>query len=145
MLMNFWRVLRDTLKFGLCLPKRSSHWKDTFEVLEYVRARNRDGFALLRMALTNSFPVVRNRSELGTECFFSSKQARGRSPSDFMYKLLKIQKQLNLGMTEEGLINHIVMRLFPQVNEYVQNRTTEAQLLQLLAKDEERHVWFEQW
>ncbi|GFT63882.1 hypothetical protein NPIL_203841 [Nephila pilipes] len=44
-------------------------------------------------------------------------------------------------MTEENLLNHIIMRLSPQVMDYVEvrNPTTKAQLLQLVEKYEERH------
>ncbi|GFW06646.1 hypothetical protein TNCV_2189791 [Trichonephila clavipes] len=44
-------------------------------------------------------------------------------------------------MTEEGLINYVVMRLFPLGIGYVKvrNPTTRAQLLQLVAKYEEWH------
>ncbi|GFT90259.1 uncharacterized protein NPIL_548771 [Nephila pilipes] len=97
-------------------------------------------FAQLKRALTNSFLVVRNRSELEAE-FYSSHQVRCQAPSDFVYKLLKIQKILNFEMTEENLLNHIIMRLSPQVMDYVEvrNPTTKVQLLQLVEKYEERH------
>ncbi|GFS88931.1 hypothetical protein NPIL_368971 [Nephila pilipes] len=41
-------------------------------------------------------------------------------------------------MTEKNLLNHIIMRLSPQVMDYVEvrNPTTKAQLLQLIEKDE---------
>ncbi|GFS73166.1 uncharacterized protein NPIL_483901 [Nephila pilipes] len=89
--------------------------KDWFEVVgsSYV-TRTATDFAQLKQALTNSFPMVRNRSEFEAE-FYSSHQVRSQAPSDFVYKLLKIQKILNIEMTEENLVNHIIMRLSPQV------------------------------
>ncbi|GFT87515.1 uncharacterized protein NPIL_220391, partial [Nephila pilipes] len=89
--------------------------RDWFEVIgsSYVTGTETD-FAQLKQALTNSFPVVRNRSELEAE-LYSSHQVRSQTPSDFVYKLLKIQKILNFEMTEENLLNHIIMRLSPQV------------------------------
>ncbi|GFS79593.1 uncharacterized protein NPIL_276911 [Nephila pilipes] len=92
--------------------------KDWFEVIgsSYVTGTATD-FAQLKQALTNSFPVVRNRSELEAE-FYSSHQVRSQAPLDFVYKLLKIQKILNFEMTEEKLLNHIIMRLSPQVRIY---------------------------
>ncbi|GFS40596.1 uncharacterized protein NPIL_128481 [Nephila pilipes] len=115
--------------------------KDWFEVIDssYVTETPTD-FAQLNQALTNSFPVVRNRSELEAE-FYSSHQVRIQAPSDFVYKLLKIQKILNFEMTEENLLNCILMRLSPQIMDYVEvrNPTTKAQLVQLVEKYEERH------
>ncbi|GFY09719.1 hypothetical protein TNCV_3696811 [Trichonephila clavipes] len=96
-------------------------------------------FTLLKNALTNSFPVVRNISELEAE-FYAFTQAMGQSPSDFVYRLSKVHKMLHLVRTEEGLINNIVLRSPPLVVE-VRNPTTKTRLLQLLAKYEERHVW----
>ncbi|GFT41029.1 uncharacterized protein NPIL_437791 [Nephila pilipes] len=88
--------------------------KDWFEVIgsSYVTGTAID-FAQLKQALTNSFLVVRNRSELEAE-FYSSHQVRSQVPSDFVYKLLKLQKILNFEMTEENLLSHIIMRLSPQ-------------------------------
>ncbi|GFU93000.1 hypothetical protein TNCV_2081461 [Trichonephila clavipes] len=58
-------------------------------------------------------------------------------------RLLKIYKMMNFGITEEGLINHLMMRLSPQGFDFVefQNLTTKAHLLQLLATYEEKHVY----
>ncbi|GFT87329.1 uncharacterized protein NPIL_488751 [Nephila pilipes] len=94
--------------------------KDWFEIIgsSYVTGTATD-FAQLKQALTNSFPMVRNRSVLEAE-FYSSHQVRSQTPSDFVYKLLKIQKILDFEMTEENLLNHIIMRLSPQVMNYVE-------------------------
>ncbi|GFW00654.1 uncharacterized protein TNCV_2284001 [Trichonephila clavipes] len=59
-------------------------------------------YAHLKQALTEQFPVVRNRSELETR-FFASSQNHNQKPSDFVYNLLKIHKILKLEMTEEKL------------------------------------------
>ncbi|GFT98029.1 uncharacterized protein NPIL_21551 [Nephila pilipes] len=84
-------------------------------------------FAQLKQALTNSFPVVRNRSELEAK-FYSSHQVRSQALSDFVYKLLKIQKILNFEITEENLVNHIIMRLSTQVMDYVEVRNPTTKL-----------------
>ncbi|GFT60758.1 hypothetical protein TNCV_3286711 [Trichonephila clavipes] len=44
-------------------------------------------------------------------------------------------------MSEEGLVEHILVRLVPQVQDYVEvrNPTTRAQLLRVISKFEERH------
>ncbi|GFV82557.1 transposable element Tcb2 transposase [Trichonephila clavipes] len=97
-------------------------------------------FEQLKQALTESFPIVRNRPELEAR-FFASYQTRGQAPTDFVYDLLKIQKSLKLEMTEQKLIEHIANRLEPQVLDYVvvRNPTSRFQLLQVILKFEERY------
>ncbi|GFT06459.1 uncharacterized protein NPIL_683541 [Nephila pilipes] len=116
--------------------------RDWYEVIgsSYVTGTATE-FVQLKQALTNSFPVVRYGSELEAE-FCSSHQVGSQAPSDFVYKLLQIQKILNLEITEENLVNHIIMRLSPQVMDYVEdvevrNPTIKAELLQLVEKYEE--------
>ncbi|GFX46140.1 uncharacterized protein TNCV_2094561 [Trichonephila clavipes] len=69
---------------------------DWFEVLGYrvIEDKTTD-YAHLKQALSEQFPVVRNRSELETR-FYSSSQRRDQQPSDFIYELLKIHKVLKL-------------------------------------------------
>ncbi|GFX19581.1 uncharacterized protein TNCV_2074891 [Trichonephila clavipes] len=73
--------------------------------------------------------------------FNSSQQSRDQEPTDFIYDLLKIHKKLGLSMSEEALVDHIFVRLEPQVQHYVKvrNPKTTAQLLEVLAKFEERY------
>ncbi|GFY23993.1 uncharacterized protein TNCV_4896741 [Trichonephila clavipes] len=88
---------------------------DWFEVLGYrVIEDNTTDYAHLKQALSEQFPVVRNRSELETR-FYSSSQRRDQQPSDFIYELLKIHKVLKLEMSEEKLIDHVISRLEPQI------------------------------
>ncbi|GFX18428.1 uncharacterized protein TNCV_4307281 [Trichonephila clavipes] len=65
---------------------------DWFEVLVYrvVKDKARD-YTHLKQALSEQFPVVRNRSKLET-CLYSSSQKHNQKPSDFVYDLLKIHK-----------------------------------------------------
>ncbi|GFS58912.1 uncharacterized protein NPIL_211621 [Nephila pilipes] len=102
--------------------------RDWFEVISssYVTGTATD-FAQLKQALTNSFPVVRDRLELEAG-FYSSHQVRSQAPSDFVYKLLKIQKILNFEITEENLVNRIIMRLSRQVMDYVEVRNTTTKI-----------------
>ncbi|GFV64069.1 uncharacterized protein TNCV_2313621 [Trichonephila clavipes] len=67
---------------------------DWFEVLGYrvIEDKTTD-YAHLKQALSEQFPVVRNRSELETR-FYSSSQRRDQQPSDFIYEVLKIHKIL---------------------------------------------------
>ncbi|GFV15981.1 uncharacterized protein TNCV_4240241 [Trichonephila clavipes] len=76
---------------------------DWFEVLGYrvIEDKTTD-YAHLKQALSEQFPVVRNRSELETR-FYSSSQRRDQQPSDFIYELLKIHKVLKLEMSEEKI------------------------------------------
>ncbi|GFY24253.1 uncharacterized protein TNCV_1013021 [Trichonephila clavipes] len=66
-------------------------------------------YAHLKQALTEQFPVVRNRSELETR-FYTSYQDHNQRPSDFVYELSKIHKQLKLDMREEKLLDHVISR-----------------------------------
>ncbi|GFX74452.1 uncharacterized protein TNCV_3213391 [Trichonephila clavipes] len=98
-------------------------------------------YAHLKQALSEQFPVVRNRSELETR-FYSSSQRRDQQPSDFIYELLKIHKVLKLEMSEEKLIDHVVSRLEPQILDYVEVRhpRNTTNLLQIVDKYEERFM-----
>ncbi|GFT65690.1 uncharacterized protein TNCV_4440201 [Trichonephila clavipes] len=78
---------------------RWSGWAlDWFDVLGYrvVEDKAKD-YAHLKQALTEQFPVVRNRSELETR----HSKITTKKPSDFVYELLKIHKQLKLDTREE--------------------------------------------
>ncbi|GFU98630.1 retrovirus-related Pol polyprotein from transposon 297 [Trichonephila clavipes] len=115
---------------------------DWFEVLGYrVIEDKATDYAHLKKALSEQFPVVRNRSELETR-FYSSSQRRDQQPSDFIYELLKIHKILKLKMSEEKLIDHVVSRLEPQILDYVEVRHPQntANLLQIVDKYEERFM-----
>ncbi|GFX81735.1 retrovirus-related Pol polyprotein from transposon 17.6 [Trichonephila clavipes] len=98
-------------------------------------------YAHLKQALSEQFPVIRNRSELETR-FYSSSQKHNQKPSDFVYDLLKLHKILKLEMTEEKLIDHIISRLEPQILDYVEvrNPQTTSNLLQIIDKYEERFL-----
>ncbi|GFT43961.1 uncharacterized protein TNCV_1822111 [Trichonephila clavipes] len=115
---------------------------DWLEVLGYrvIEDKTTD-YAHLKQALSEQFPVVRNRSELETR-FYSSSQKRDQQPSDFIYELLKIHKVLKLEMSEEKLIDHVVSRLEPQILDYVEVRypRNTANLLQIVDKYEERFM-----
>ncbi|GFY28172.1 retrovirus-related Pol polyprotein from transposon opus [Trichonephila clavipes] len=96
-------------------------------------------YAHLKQALSEQFPVVRNRSELETR-FFTSSQKHNQKSSDFVYDLLKIHKILKLEMKEEKLIDHIISRLEPQILDYVEVRhpKTTSNVLQIIDMYEER-------
>ncbi|GFV94750.1 uncharacterized protein TNCV_3864731 [Trichonephila clavipes] len=76
-------------------------------------------YAHLKQALREEFPLVRNRFELETR-FYASSQKHSQKPSDFVYDLLKIHKQLKLDMKEEKLLDHVISRLEPQFLDYVE-------------------------
>ncbi|GFX93142.1 uncharacterized protein TNCV_4760211 [Trichonephila clavipes] len=81
---------------------------DWFDVIGYrVVEETVTDYVLIKQALTEQFPVVRNRSELETR-FYASYQNHNQRPSDFVHELLKIHKQLNLDMRKEKLLNHII-------------------------------------
>ncbi|GFX19788.1 uncharacterized protein TNCV_2076941 [Trichonephila clavipes] len=70
-------------------------------------------FAQLKAALSKAFPAIQNRKDLETQ----------------------------RGMSEKALVDHIFVRLEPQVQDYVEVRNPEntVQLLEVLAKFEERY------
>ncbi|GFT97037.1 uncharacterized protein TNCV_5108151 [Trichonephila clavipes] len=66
---------------------------------------------------------------------------RNQEPTDFVYDLLKLYQKLELGTSEKALVDHIFIRLEPQVQDYVEVRNPQntVQLLEVLAKFEERY------
>ncbi|GFX62112.1 uncharacterized protein TNCV_2228381 [Trichonephila clavipes] len=106
-----------------------------------VSTKYRHGdFAQLKAALSKAFPAIQNKKELETR-FYASQQRQNQDPTDFVYDLLKTHKKLELGMSEKSLVDHIFVRLEPQVQDYVEvrNPQTVIQLLGVLAKFEERY------
>ncbi|GFV89430.1 uncharacterized protein TNCV_4152461 [Trichonephila clavipes] len=97
-------------------------------------------FAQLKAALSKAFPAIQNRKDLETR-FYASQQRQNQEPTDFVYDLLKLHKKLELGMSEKALVDHIFVRLEPQVQDYleVRNPPIAIQLLEVLAKFEERY------
>ncbi|GFV89446.1 uncharacterized protein TNCV_4152621 [Trichonephila clavipes] len=111
---------------------------DWFEVLDYRVVEDKaTDYAHLKQALTDPFPVVRNRSEHETRFYASSQK-----PSDFVYDMLKIHKISKLEMTEEKLLDHVISRLEPQILDYVEVRhpQTTSNFLQIIDKYEERFL-----
>ncbi|GFV74547.1 uncharacterized protein TNCV_5129891 [Trichonephila clavipes] len=124
------------------IPSLEKSTRLGFEVLGYRVVEDKvTDYAHLKQALTEQFPVVRNRSELETR-FYSSSQKHNQKPSDFVYDLLKIHKQLKLEMTEEKLLDHVISRLEPHILDYVEVRypQTTSNLLQIIDKYEERFL-----
>ncbi|GFW40689.1 uncharacterized protein TNCV_2836331 [Trichonephila clavipes] len=72
------------------------------------------------MALSKAFPAIPNEKDLEIK-FYSSQQRRDQEPTDFIYDLLKLLKQHRLGMSKEAVVDHIFVRLEPQVQDYVEN------------------------
>ncbi|GFT70177.1 uncharacterized protein TNCV_3456391 [Trichonephila clavipes] len=76
--------------------------------------------------------------------FYASEKKRNQKLTNFFYDLLKLNKKLELGMSEKALVDHIFVRLEPQVQDYVEVRMWKfgqntVQLLEVLAKFEERY------
>ncbi|GFY00885.1 uncharacterized protein TNCV_4529041 [Trichonephila clavipes] len=115
---------------------------DWFEVLGYRVVKDKaTDYVHLKQALSEKFPVVRNRSELETR-FYSSSQKHNKKPSDFVYDLFKIHKILKLEITEENPIDYIISKLEPHILDYVEVRhsQTTSNLLQIIDKYEERFL-----
>ncbi|GFX44025.1 uncharacterized protein TNCV_4118211 [Trichonephila clavipes] len=133
--------LEDTVGSPLIHLGGSSHRTVTRFVLGYRVVEDKaTDYAHLKQALTEQFPVVRNRSELETR-FYASSQKHNQKPSDFVYDLLKIHKILKLEMTEEKLLDHVISRLEPQILDYVEIRHLQTTSnLQIIDKYEERFL-----
>ncbi|GFT62641.1 uncharacterized protein TNCV_3095891 [Trichonephila clavipes] len=119
---------------------RALDWYQIFgSAIVQITATN---FAQLKAALSKAFPAIQNRKDLETR-FYASQQRQNQEPTDFVYDLLKLQKKkkLELGMSEKALVDHILVRHEPQVQDYVEVRNPQntIQLLEVLAKLEERY------
>ncbi|GFU70507.1 uncharacterized protein TNCV_2511631 [Trichonephila clavipes] len=82
-------------------------------------------FAQLKGALSKAFPAIQNKTELETR-FYASQQRVNQEPTDFVYDLLKLNKKLKLGKSEKTLVDHIFVRLEPQVQDYVEVRNPKT-------------------
>ncbi|GFT20807.1 retrovirus-related Pol polyprotein from transposon 297 [Trichonephila clavipes] len=69
--------------------------------------------------LSKAFPPIQNRKYLEAR-FYVSQKRKNEEPTDFVYDLLKLQKKLELGMSEKALVDHIFVRLEAQVQDYVE-------------------------
>ncbi|GFX05886.1 uncharacterized protein TNCV_1785191 [Trichonephila clavipes] len=120
---------------------QSSLWGDWYQLFGSALVQNTaTDFVQLKAASSKAFPTIQNRKDLETR-FYASLQRQNQEPTDFVYDLLKLQKKLELGMSEKALVDHIFVRLEPQVQDYVEGRNpqTAIQLLEVLAKFEERY------
>ncbi|GFU51582.1 uncharacterized protein TNCV_82151 [Trichonephila clavipes] len=105
-----------------------------------VSAKYRHGLRIAESSIVEGFPSIQNRKDL-EPLFYSSQQRQNQEPTDFVCDLLKLHKKLELGMFEKTLVDHIFVRLESQVQDYVEvrNPQTAIQLLEVLAKFEERY------
>ncbi|GFX08117.1 uncharacterized protein TNCV_1237961 [Trichonephila clavipes] len=105
-----------------------------------VSAKYRHGLRTVESSIVESIPCIQNRKDLETR-FYASQQRQNQEPTDFDYDFLKLNKKLELGMSDKALVDHIFVRLEPQVQDYVEvrNPQTAIQLLEVLAKFEERY------
>ncbi|GFX50291.1 uncharacterized protein TNCV_2892081 [Trichonephila clavipes] len=106
--------------------------RDWYEIFGSALVQNTAAdFAQLKVALTKTFLFVRNRKDLESQ-FYASKHNRDQDPTDFIYDHLKVHKKPGLSMPEEALVEHIFVRLEPQVRDYVEVRNPKptAQLLE---------------
>ncbi|GFX91468.1 uncharacterized protein TNCV_3545511 [Trichonephila clavipes] len=129
---------RDVLPRGGHLLGRALDW---YQVFGSTLVQNTaTDFAQLKAALSKAFPAIQNRKDIETR-FYASQQRQNQEPTDFVYDLLKLNKKLELGMSEKALVDHIFVRLEPQVQDYVEVRNphTAIQLLEVLATFEERY------
>ncbi|GFV83618.1 uncharacterized protein TNCV_3611931 [Trichonephila clavipes] len=81
-------------------------------------------FGQLKAALSKAFPAIRNKKESELK-FYASQQRRDQEQTDFVYDLLKLNKKLELGMSDEALVDYIFVRFEPQVQDYVEVRNPQ--------------------
>ncbi|GFX96760.1 uncharacterized protein TNCV_1647951 [Trichonephila clavipes] len=67
-------------------------------------------------ALTKIFPVVRNRKDLESQIYASQRKG-DQDLTDFIYDQLKVHIKLGLCMPKEALVEHVFVRLEPQVHD----------------------------
>ncbi|GFW03965.1 uncharacterized protein TNCV_2050811 [Trichonephila clavipes] len=127
------------------VPPRGGHLLgralDWYQIFGSVLVENTaPDFAQLKAALSKAFPAIQNKKGLET-CFYASQQRQSQELTDFVYDLIKLNKKLELGMSEKALVDHIFVKLEPQVQDYVEvgNPQTAIQLFEVLAKFEERY------
>ncbi|GFS74007.1 uncharacterized protein TNCV_108791 [Trichonephila clavipes] len=94
-------------------------------------------FAQLKAALSKVLSAIQ---ELETR-LYAFQQRQKQEPTDFVYDLLKLNKKIELGVSEKALVDHVFVRLETQVQDYVEVRNPQktVQLLEVLAKFEERY------
>ncbi|GFY21169.1 uncharacterized protein TNCV_3992131 [Trichonephila clavipes] len=94
-------------------------------------------FAQLKATLSKAFLAIRNKKDLEIK-FYASQQRRDQEPTDFVYDLLKLNKKLDLRMSEKALVDHIFVILEPKVQDYVEVRNPEntVQLRDVFSKFE---------
>ncbi|GFT30285.1 uncharacterized protein TNCV_3467301 [Trichonephila clavipes] len=97
-------------------------------------------FTQLKAALSKAFPAIQNRKDLVTR-FYAPQQRQNQEPMEFVYDLLKLHKMLEMWMSKKAPVDHIFVRLEPQVQDYVEIRNPRnmVQLLEVLGKFEERY------
>ncbi|GFU97084.1 uncharacterized protein TNCV_3347301 [Trichonephila clavipes] len=121
-------------------PGESPRWVPNIRIS--VIAVYRQGLRAvgLKAALSKAFPAIQNRKDLETR-FYASQPRQHQDPTDFVYDLIKLQKKVELEMSEKALVDHIFVRLEPQVQDYVEVRNPQntVQLLEVFAKFEERY------
>ncbi|GFS79426.1 uncharacterized protein TNCV_3006371 [Trichonephila clavipes] len=122
----------------ISLAPRSSlgRARDWYEIFVSVLVQNTaTDFAQLKAALTKSFPVT----EMILKFSFTRHSRAGKKNRSISY--MKVHKKLRLSMSEEALVDHIFVLLESRVQYYVEvrNPKTTAQLLEVMAKFEERY------
>ncbi|GFV58731.1 uncharacterized protein TNCV_3730691 [Trichonephila clavipes] len=75
-------------------------------------AKYRHGLRAAERSIVESISAIQNRKDLETR-FYASQQRQNQEPTDFAYDLLKLQKKLELGMSEKAVVDNIFVRLEP--------------------------------
>ncbi|GFS65828.1 uncharacterized protein TNCV_390621 [Trichonephila clavipes] len=117
--------------------------QDLYQIFESALVQNAAmDFAQLKAALRKAFPVIHNKKDLEIK-FYESQLRRDQEKTDFVYYLLKLNKKLELEMSEEALADHNFVKLETEVQDYVEVRNPQntVQQLDVLSKIEERYSY----
>ncbi|GFT99774.1 uncharacterized protein TNCV_4585551 [Trichonephila clavipes] len=94
-------------------PEVTSSWVESFSWIgtkysdrRWVQKYRHEIRAAEKAALSKAFPAIQNRKDLRPR-FYASQQAQNQEPTDFVYDLLKLNKKLELEMSEKALVDHI--------------------------------------
>lgn len=142
-LEEFFEVKAVDEKIGHIYLRRSLRGK----ALDYYKAfvqykepeQGSSKYKTFKKALLAAFPARRNNVQLEAE-FFASRQRASEAPEAFVSRMTMLHRELNLEYVPQKLVEHIVNRLKPEVQDFLELRKIESgvELYDVLARYTER-------
>ncbi|GFW01725.1 uncharacterized protein TNCV_4086401 [Trichonephila clavipes] len=87
-----------------------------------VSAEYQSGLHTAKSSIVKSIPCHKKQERFGNKVLSVSTETE---LTDIVYDLLKLNKKLELGMSEKALVDHIFVRLEQQVQDYVEVRNPQ--------------------